>query len=226
MTKTSFDPKISYITPSNASSPVSEKDKSAFKSSDAFVTAKKSKYQTLLSGNHPKGDSIDPGVINEMQNAEQQVAAAPVSAYEQTQYLIGGLMVGEVLEKYPMDYLDNIPNVPNIKDIVSETSAFHDNNEPIVQRYAALEKVIVAMYSENNRALAPQLMCQYTAPELRALQAYRGKLDETLSYCREQLGLAKGYLRNQIERQEKAAADAAAEAAAEAAEQAAEDASI
>jgi hypothetical protein len=136
-----------------------------------------------------------------MYNADSQTSTVNIDYYSRVQQMLGGLMPGEVTERKPQDYFGKIPYVPDLQnDILKDTSEFHDNMEPVVERYAGLEKVLVSMYNEVNKALRPSRMSEFSAGQLRSLKSYRAKLDEQLATCREQLSLSQKYLRAEIAR--------------------------
>lgn len=68
---------------------------------------------------------------------------------------------------------------------------------PVVERYAALEKVLIVMYDDLKLSLNSRNMSSMTASEIRSLNQYKEKLVESLRECRAELKLSRKYYQAQ-----------------------------
>ncbi|MBN1282304.1 MAG: hypothetical protein JXA24_00845 [Proteobacteria bacterium] len=197
MTKTNIVPKISYVdTKAPKPQEIPSKGK-AEKAGDIYESADKDAYKALLDGN-PKAECIDGGVLSEMFDAASQVPQRRPGYYEGMQNLLGSMMIGSASWKPAQDTVGDIPYVPDLqKDIVSVNPNTVTTMEPVVQRYAGLEKVLTKMIDIATDSMHPNNMSKMTAEEFRSLDAYKRKLIETLAECRIQKARAERYLEKQ-----------------------------
>ncbi len=198
MVQTNATPKVSYVKPSPADEHAQNKAQEA--KGDVYSSGSADNYKNLIKGEF-KAEAIDGGVISEMYDAASGKRTVKRDYYSQMQNLIGGLMVGEARERPAYDCVGNIPYVPDLEKDILRHTCLHENMKPVVERYAALEKVLITMYDNLRVALHPTKMSQMTASEIRSLQAYAKKLKKTLAYCRSQLSLAHDFLKKQIEQE-------------------------
>lgn len=205
MTKTNPTYKSSSVTPPKANEEQKPKAQTAEKAQDAYKAASPDAYKGLLSGSY-KAESLEGGCLNEMREYEDGTKSYRYTpTYDQhIQNLISSRMLGPT-RKYPArDTLGNIPRVPNLqKDILSLTK-IEDGNTPyvdlmenVVDRYSALEKVLVTMYNNLLIALDSRNSWRMTAGEIREMISYKDKLGEALNYCRVQYEQATSILRDQ-----------------------------
>ncbi|MFH1830959.1 MAG: hypothetical protein ABH871_09325 [Pseudomonadota bacterium] len=210
MVKTGATPKVSYVTPSPADEPT--KTKAQTVEGDAYSSGLSNTYNSLINGK-PKAESIDGGVINEMYEASSKQGARKNDYHSHMQNLIGSLMIGEARERPAYDTVGNIPYVPDLQGDILKNTAMHKNMKPIVERYAALEKVLITMFDNLRVTLHPSKMSQMTASEIRSLRSYAKKLNATLGECRTELKMAHQIYQQQIKEAQALAAEEAAEEA-------------
>jgi len=197
MTKTNTTYKVSTVKPSEASQPFDPKAQKSGGPKDVFENASPDAYKGLVKGNF-KAEPIDGGVLGEMAEASVEPRRVSQSRYDQMQDLIGSLMCDEGGSASPADTVGNIPYVPNLHDDILKGTNLIQNMKPVVERYAALEQVLIAMYDNLRAALSPRNAWSMSVSEINSLKRYKAKLEETLADCRFQLKQAHELLNDQI----------------------------
>lgn len=195
MTKTNATYKVSSVKPLPKDEAPDPKAKAAKGTGDAYETSSPDAYKDLIKGNF-KADALDGGVLSEMAEASSKQTRAKGDYYSQMQDLIGTLMVGEARTP-AQDTVGNIPYVPDLEKDILDGTTLHDNMEPVVERYGALEKVLITMYDNVRIALHPTNSSRMTSSEIRTMNAYRDALEDAIRECRFQLGKAHEYLQKQ-----------------------------
>lgn len=204
-----IEPKASTIYPETQPVPAQGSAPKAQAVGDSFTQKAADHYQGLVNG---KAECIEGGVISEMYYASRDGTRVRPDAYEAIQDILRGIMDMDTREIPPTDTIGDIPYVPDLdKDILKGKTAFeYQHFEPVVERYAALEKTLVAMANVAQMNLEPDKMCQMSTDEIRYLKAYAKKIEEALFNCRSELRLAKQYHTQELlAAQEAAAAEAA-----------------
>ena len=185
MTETNkIDPKVSIIRPEDNRVREDAKTK-ASAASDAYAAQTSDQYKNLVEGN-PKASDL--GEFDQSQNGPRRRPQDPIQA------LLGGFMIGEARERHPSIYDHEMPYVPDLKrDIFKKDPTRHKNMQPVVKRYAALEKVIKTLIRETDKSLDRRNMARMKTGEIRALRAYSEALRHTLRKCRQQLDTARHF---------------------------------
>jgi len=195
MTKTNTTYNVSSVKPLPKDEAFDPKAQKADGPGDAYQTSSSDAYKNLINGGL-KAEAIDGGVLSEMAEASSHPTRVKNDYYSQMQDLIGTLMVGEA-HTPAQDTVGNIPYVPDLEKDILDGTTLHEHMEPIVERYGALEKVLITMYDNVRIALHPTNSSRMTSSEIRSLNAYRDALEEAISECRAQLEKAHEYLQKQ-----------------------------
>lgn len=102
--------------------------------------------------------------------------------YDMIQSILGGMT-----PNMNVDMDDFIIDVPHIKD-VSKANPFQFNDmEPVVERYAGVEKMLLAQMAEVKKMLNPKNMSRLSAPEVANLRGRLDKIGDRLGFCKQQL---------------------------------------
>jgi len=195
MTKTNTTYKVSSVKPLPKDEAFDPKAQKATGAKDAYQASSPDAYKDLIKGNF-KAEAIDGGVLSEMAEASSQPQRVKSDYYSQMQDLIGTLMVGEARTP-AQDTVGNIPYVPDLEKDILDGTTLHEHMEPIVERYGALEKVLITMYDNVRIALHPTNSSRMTSSEIRSMNAYRDALEDAIRECRTQLEKAHEYLQKQ-----------------------------
>lgn len=195
MTKTSqIDPKVSTVGHKNQG-PEDHPDTASKASAvgDAFALKGSDHYKGLVEGRNMKASELEE--LSEAVNSPQSKRCQdPIQA------LLGNLMIGEARERRPSALDHEMPYVPDLqKDILNKVPDI--GLKPVVQRYAGLEKVIMALIQETEKSLHPSNMSRMKTGEIRALRSYREALELNLRECRQQLDKARHQYKLQLERE-------------------------
>ena len=197
MTTTNSTYKVSTIKPSAAEEKVDFKSQQANGPEDAYKSTSADAYKDLINGNF-KAEPINGGVLSEMADASHKERRLKRDYHSQMQNVIGSLMMGDARQTPASDTVGDIPYVPKLEEDIFKGTSLHKHMEPIVQRYAALEKVLISMYDNLRVSLHPTRTCNMTSFEIRSLYSYKEKLKEALGACRTQLGRAHDYYQKQL----------------------------
>jgi hypothetical protein len=195
MTKTNATYKISKVKPLPKEEAFDPKAQKANGADDAYNASSPDAYKDLIKGNF-KAEPINGGVLGEMAEASSKPSRRKNDHYSQMQDLIGTLVVGEARTP-AQDTVGNIPYVPDLEKDILDGTTLHEHMEPVVERYGALEKVLITMYDNLRIALHPNNSYRMSSSEIRSMNAYREALEEALRDCRFQLAKAHDLLRKQ-----------------------------
>lgn len=198
MTTTNTTYKVSSITPAAASEQPTPKKTQTSKVKDAYTPSSADAYKSLVNGQF-KAESLEGGVLSEMAEASSEERSVRTDYYSQIQNLLGTFLVGETRSRPAQDTGGDIPHVPDLEKEILKGTTLHEHMEPVVERYAALEKVLIVMYDDLRLSLHPRNMSSMTASEIRSLNQYKEKLVASLRECRAQLRLSREYLQEQKE---------------------------
>ena len=195
MTKTNATYKISSVKPLPKEEATGPKAQSVKGADDAYNASSPDAYKDLIKGNF-KAEPINGGVLGEMAEASSEPARRGNDYYGQIQDLIGSLMMdgGNIPAE---DTVGNIPYVPDLEKDILDGTTLHEHMEPVVERYGALEKVLITMYDNLRIALHPNNSYRMSVGEISSMNAYREALEEALRDCRFQLAKAHDLLRKQ-----------------------------
>jgi hypothetical protein len=89
---------------------------------------------------------------------------------------------------------DYIVDIPHIVDVFKQNPFQYKDMEPVVQRYAAVEKALLAQMAEIRGFLNPDNMSSFSAGQITNLQERLEKVEERLGFCRQQQEQAQIYL--------------------------------
>ncbi|MFA4874273.1 MAG: hypothetical protein WC956_04160 [bacterium] len=204
MTKTAPTSKIQYITEPYAAKPASEQKSKSQGISDSYAEAGSNAYKGLVAGNKAKAEPIAEGVIGEMMDAAENKPIRKLTYYDKIQNILSAYAsIGDTKENVGRDINGDIPVIPDLrKDILDGHNMLNVPMRPVVQRYSALEKVLIKMLTTAKRSLKSDRVCNMTATEIRSMQSYEKKLNEALANCRQQLGDAINCRNQQIKEDE------------------------
>lgn len=196
MTKTNTTYKVPSIKPSQAEEKFKPKAQKLGGSGDAYKTGSSNAYKGLLDGK-AKAEALNGGVLSEMAEAEasENSYERRTDSHSQMQDFLGNFMLGDSRSRPASDTQGNIPQVPDLQRDILDRTNLEENMGPVVARYAALEKTLIMLYDTARLAIHPRNMDSMSASELRSLQQYEDKLEDTLRECREQLADARELLR-------------------------------
>jgi hypothetical protein len=113
-------------------------------------------------------------------------------------------ILGNLLPEPQAPVAHYIPNVPTLEDIFKASPYQYRDMKPVLDRYLALEKMILAQIAENKRILNPKNMTALSAPELANLKGYEKDLEKQLLKCREQIDQSEIYYKWQRQNELKA----------------------
>jgi hypothetical protein len=200
MTQTNATPKVSYVTPVASEDPSAPATAKAQSLDDSYGTsdADVSKYKGLVAGSHAKAEPIDGGVLSEMANAESNEPQRAQTHFERIQQVLAGLIPARGDIQSLQDKLTAIPYVP---DLDKDFSELPEHMEPIVQRYAALEKVLMAMSRQIKVARKPKHSYALSPAEVRSLNRYQKRLNAAIADCQRERAKAMDALNDQIKQQ-------------------------
>ncbi len=206
MKSAKIDPKASAILPENTpKAPAQACVPKAQSVGDAYCASAANPYKGLLGG---KAECIEGGVLSEMYYASSEGPRVRRDAYDAIQDILRGIMDTDTRELPPTDINGDIPYVPELhKDILKgKLSCKSYEYDAVIQRYAALEKTLVAMANTAYASLDPANSWAMNADEIRSLKSYCKKIEEALFDCRREMGLAKKAQLHELEAEQKAAA--------------------
>lgn len=196
MTTTNATYKVSSIGSAAVDDLPKGKTQHAKGSQDSYKACSGDAYESLINGQF-KAEALNGGVLSEMAEASREDSEVRTDYHSQIQALLGNLLIGEARSRPAQDTRGDVPHVPDLEKEILRGTTLHEHMEPIVERYAALEKVLIVMYDNLKISLHPRNMASMTASEIRSLNQYKEKLVESLRECRDQLKLSRRYLQEQ-----------------------------
>jgi len=206
MTQTNLKPKISTVAsrPGDTQPP---ENRNSFKSqdvkADSYSPKKTDSYGSLLKGstttveNTPIGDLVS--ALSESQAHKYK---------DPLQECLYGLLYG--LDKGTPALPEEI-NVPSFEKLKAANPGIADKSaiaEGIVDRYDALEDLIVGTISNVEESLKPNNTMRMTPAEVKNLQKYRKELERKLFDCRQEMTKAEYTLKWAQDKEEAAAMSA------------------
>lgn len=192
MTRTNLNPKVSSVgIGQDTQIPQNTVGEGPQRTRDDYISQGSNPYRNLVSGqpraiSAPPPDNSTPigdmmGVIQNERTGRRQ---DPMQAF------IGSLMMGDDgAGPSPTDF--EIPRVPMLQRDILRRNTAGVRLRPIVQRYAALERVIGNLISNAQRAINSAGISNMDSREIESLREYKSELRERLILCRDQLAEAR-----------------------------------
>lgn len=183
MTRTGFDPKISYVDRDDVERTEKPQSSQGDRPSDSkFVRVEKKDEWKALTEQTDLGEITD--AMNGIEEGQQNTYKGPIDA------ILDSLVIGKPIDRYLMKKQFEIPQVPDLhKDLFQTGAASPDQMRMVVERYEALKATLEELIYQHSAGLQD-------APSGDVAEYHIGNLEElkkALLTCNIELDKANYY---------------------------------